>query len=801
MCSPCDLGKYGSTKGSCSVCPSGRYQDGKGELQCKNCEVNTYLTEEGKSSKTECLRCSEQKSTGQEDGATSESSCLCKSGKYYQLKDFSCQACPIGGNCTCKNGVTMNEIVPMNGYWRPFSTSKIFSNCEQAYQSTDAEEKAKDRCNNILHIRNDTFRRWMRCQKNNESSTATIFDDANVQCKYGYRGNLCASCAKDFVKQGDDCLFCKGGANIEVAVGVLISLCFIIFIIVVLYLQSAKVSQSHASKYFGQLKIFLMFLQIVSAMPYSINSVKWPESFKFLALHLNFVNFEFMKLMDFSSCTLSLHPLNRFALHVLFVPLFVFAVIAAYATSMCVSSSAKRNKNRGNRATLAQVRRGIVYRIVLTILLVLYPGLGTRIFGIFRCSAIDGFQDRYWFQQDLSLECYVTHKRHDQYLQFAIASLILIVIGFPFVIAVELFRSRKHLHNEKSSKHTDIKFKFGGLYIQYEKEFWFFEIVVVLVKQIMTGALGVFKPGTPIQVGMAVLVMFIYLMVLLRFTPFKSSADDMLAYVSTIATLFIAMVGLFLKLDEQSESHEQNFNRDAMGDLLVAITLAVIFLTFLNLILIKMKVWDRIEKLVPSNTTGTKDFNSATSSGSHAKRNVKSNGIQRRLTANIQNVVVHHKANTVIINAEEHRNEHRKRVSIQMNKSKAKLESRLKKRAEKKKEMIEAKKNWVLPTDPSLEERRKNIEYFRALLQKKCKEKEKFNKIFSKVDKDNSGTINKKEFFKLTKSVIKGSDDGTAKNLLTDEMFDIIWADFCNKNDEVDCITASNWIFSDKRKL
>ena len=84
------------------------------------------------------------------------------------------------------------------------------------------------------------------------------------------------------------------------------------------------------------------------------------------------------------------------------------------------------------------------------------------------------------------------------------------------------------------------------------------------------------------------------------------------------------MIGLFLKLEEHFEPHEQNFNPDALGDLLVAITLAVIFLTFLNLILIKMKVWDRIEKLVPSNTTGTKDFNSATSSGTRAKRNVKS---------------------------------------------------------------------------------------------------------------------------------------------------------------------------------
>ena len=61
----------------------------------------------------------------------------------------------------------------------------------------------------------------------------------------------------------------------------------------------------------------------------------------------------------------------------------------------------------------------------------------------------------------------------------------------------------------------------------------------MLVKQIMTGALGILKPGTPIQVGLAVLTMFIYLMVLLRFTPFRSSADDMLAYISTLATLIL----------------------------------------------------------------------------------------------------------------------------------------------------------------------------------------------------------------------------------------------------------------------
>jgi hypothetical protein len=158
-----------------------------------------------------------------------------------------------------------------------------------------------------------------------------------------------------------------------------------------------------ANKYFGQIKIFVMFLQIVSAMPNSLDSIQWPTSFKLMAINLSFVNFEFMKLMDFSSCTLSLHPLNRFALHVSFVPLLLFAVSSAYITSMRIYSfSGGGSSNKGQEAKIARYRQGVSLRIATVALLVLYPGLGTRIFGIFRCTRIDSFQDQYWFQEDLS---------------------------------------------------------------------------------------------------------------------------------------------------------------------------------------------------------------------------------------------------------------------------------------------------------------------------------------------------------------------------------------------------------------
>ena len=573
------------------------------------------------------------------------------------------------------------------------------------------------------------------------------------------------------------------------AVGILLSLCFVIFIIVTVILQRVRDSDHvKANKYFGQIKIFVMFLQIVSAMPNCLDSVQWPTSFKLMAINLSFVNFEFMKLMDFSSCTLSLHPLNRFALHVSFVPLLLFAVSSAYITSMCIyviSSSSK-----GQKARIARHRQGVSLRIATVALLILYPGLGTRIFGIFRCTRIDSFQDQYWFQEDLSLKCYVTDEIHDQYLQLAIASVILIVIGTPFVIAVELFRNRKHLHNEKSSKHTDIKFKFGGLYMQYENEYWFFEIVVMLVKQIMTGALGILKPGTPIQAGLAVLTMFIYLMVLLRFTPFRSSADDMLAYISTLATLFIAMIGLFLKLDEQSEREERNFDPEIMGTLLVAITVVVTFLTILNLVLIKTSFWDQIAKRYLSSVQ--KGSRKGTSS------------LARQMSKTIHKAVVHHNANLVMENAAGHIDAHRKKVNNMMNKAKMKLQERLKRRSGggDKLIVIESNKNRVLriiPNSVDLKQTKSTtkleIENVRSLLKKCCKSKNKFEKIFIKMDKDRSGTLNQKELLALIKICLAkhGKKDDFKK--MIENVFEAVWVDICNNEDGVDCSSASEWIF------
>jgi hypothetical protein len=68
----------------------------------------------------------------------------------------------------------------------------------------------------------------------------------------------------------------------------------------------------------------------------------------------------------------------------------------------------------------------------------------------------------------------------------AVISVFIYIIGVPLFIFVSLFKNRKHLHDETSVRHENVHYTLGGLYEQYEPEFWWFELVVILHKMMMT---------------------------------------------------------------------------------------------------------------------------------------------------------------------------------------------------------------------------------------------------------------------------------------------------------------------------
>ena len=147
-CSSCSLGMFGRTPGVCQDCRPGFFASDKGLISCTECPVNTYLFGLGKSSQADCSRCTSEKTTGISTGNTNASACVCKRDNFYadSYNGGGCLSCPIGANCSRRDGVLLHELVAVHGYWRPDGNSTIFSDCRQGYKGTNALEIARQRC-------------------------------------------------------------------------------------------------------------------------------------------------------------------------------------------------------------------------------------------------------------------------------------------------------------------------------------------------------------------------------------------------------------------------------------------------------------------------------------------------------------------------------------------------------------------------------------------------------------------------------------------------------------------------------
>merc|ERR1711865_967222 len=182
------------------------------------------------------------------------------------------------------------------------------------------------------------------------------------------------------------------------------------------------------------------------------------------------------------------------------------------------------------------------YQILLLGVLLLYTGLATKIFNVYNCTKINGI-DGHVLAADFAIKCY--EEKHSIYLIVAVAFLLVYILGIPLAMFIVLWRNRDHLHFEHESeelteKHLAMKARLGGLYLQYEPKYWWFEMVVILQKMVMTGAMCVVAQGSSVQLLIAILVMLSYMLLVLKTAPYEENSEDWSAFVAL--EIFIVVV-------------------------------------------------------------------------------------------------------------------------------------------------------------------------------------------------------------------------------------------------------------------
>ena len=609
-CDKCGEGSYGSEAKVCTDCPAGYYQDIRGELNCVACPFDTYLTETGKKSKAECTSCSDPKidmphtSTDGLDARISSASCICSGANptdkknpdgFYTNALGRCVECPNGADCSTKSGLALAELTAKPGYWRPDLTTDTFSPCVVGYSSLDAQELADARC----------------CPVNITTNTSicsnTTFKNTNEQCKKEYAGTLCLVCAEGYVKQGTTCIECEGGASISIAALPLIGLLLGLFFLLVIFLICGKKAEKTAesgNKWFGQVKIILSFLQIFSSMPGVLDGVPWPKPFLQFSLPLNIFNMDFLAILAKSGCSLNVRFYDKFILHMM-LPVGCLLVIgmAYFIAKTCCVKKDDTQKQENMKETASKA--------VILIILLIFPGLATKIFTIFKCKTIEGIPGSL-LVEDYDQRCY--EGEHFTYMIVGGIFLCLYVLGIPLIMFLLLWRNKKHLHDEKSPKHHLIKKALGGMYTQYEPAYWWFEIFLLINKTMMCGGLVMAAPGTPLQVLIAMLIMLVHLLVVLKLAPYESNGEDASSLISSLTLTLTTIGGMVIMMENRDAP-----NSEFLANILIAISVTCIASQIGITIFVDCGVWEKIctkknslpetTKIVPLQNDGEEGIN------------------------------------------------------------------------------------------------------------------------------------------------------------------------------------------------
>ena len=220
-----------------------------------------------------------------------------------------------------------------------------------------------------------------------------------------------------------------------------------------------------------------------------------------------------------------------------------------------------------------------------------YFNLYSKIFTMFKCKSIKGIEGLL-LVEDYQQTCQTGE--HVTYTLLAIIFLCLYVIGIPVTMFFLLWRNKKHLHDNSSPKHHLIKNALGGMYMQYEPKYWWFEIFLLINKTMMCGGLVMFKPGTSIQVLVATLIMLCHLLVVKDLKPYESNGEDYSSFLSSLTLTLTTLGGFALMTDIPKPGETKTFDSEALAYVLVSISVLCIVSQIIITVFVDCGLWDTL---------------------------------------------------------------------------------------------------------------------------------------------------------------------------------------------------------------
>eukprot|EP01047_Picozoa_sp_COSAG01_P040076 COSAG01_NODE_3349_length_6224_cov_19.144653_1_plen_1296_part_00 len=209
-------------------------------------------------------------------------------------------------------------------------------------------------------------------------------------------------------------------------------------------------------------------------------------------------------------------------------------------------------------------------RLFLLVFL-LYPGLTSKIFDIFLCRDLGpvgpGTTPRRVLHADYGVDCDETSS-----VRSGVGVLLVGIwpIGVPAALLISMLRYRQAI----VAQDEDAVNMFQFVVADYKPEYWYWEVVELARKLLLSGLISILGRGTVAQAVMATMISFFFFALSVRALPFKSRALNIVKMVSEVQVFVVLLVCVVLQSKPNLET--ETITTDGYGVVQMVATLLIL---------------------------------------------------------------------------------------------------------------------------------------------------------------------------------------------------------------------------------
>jgi len=221
--------------------------------------------------------------------------------------------------------------------------------------------------------------------------------------------------------------------------------------------------------------------------------------------------------------------------------------------------------------------RGVCKTVVLVISYAVLPSVSTTVFGAFPCDELDTGES--FLIADYSINC--NSASYSTFAAFAGLMLVVYPLGIPLMYSWLLVQKKEKIKKEVRVREADedlIGMEF--LFDNYRPECWYFEIVVTVLRLMMTGVLGLIEPGSATQLSCGMMMAIAGMLVSSWYMPYLEKRDNVLSTLSYVQIFFVMLCALVLKSQEFAEG----VDKEGLGVVLIIVNAFLLIITVVTVV-------------------------------------------------------------------------------------------------------------------------------------------------------------------------------------------------------------------------